>query len=130
MAAAAVLRRGGLVAYPTETFYGLGVLARDGAAVARLVRAKGRPALEALLMAAVPLTEFLLEYFTRRRCPGGVAHASAEQRLRAVRDLTPYVATSADAAFRTLLLKRIAKKFELDIGVLRAEVGKMQPLSR
>lgn len=43
MAAAAVLRRGGLVAYPTETFYGLGVLARDGAAVARLVRAKGRP---------------------------------------------------------------------------------------
>jgi L-threonylcarbamoyladenylate synthase len=41
--AAAVLRRGGLVAYPTETFYGLGALARDGAAVARLARAKGRP---------------------------------------------------------------------------------------
>jgi L-threonylcarbamoyladenylate synthase len=42
-AAAAVLRRGGLVAYPTETFYGLGALARDAAAVARLARAKGRP---------------------------------------------------------------------------------------
>jgi L-threonylcarbamoyladenylate synthase len=41
--AAAVLRRGGIVAYPTETFYGLGALARDGGAVARLVRAKGRP---------------------------------------------------------------------------------------
>jgi L-threonylcarbamoyladenylate synthase len=42
-AAAAALRRGGIVAYPTETFYGLGALARDGAAVARLARAKGRP---------------------------------------------------------------------------------------
>ncbi len=40
--AAAVLRRGGVVAYPTETFYGLGALARDAGAVARLVRAKGR----------------------------------------------------------------------------------------
>lgn len=42
-AAAEVLRRGGIVAYPTETFYGLGALARDGAAVERLSRAKGRP---------------------------------------------------------------------------------------
>jgi L-threonylcarbamoyladenylate synthase len=41
--AAAVLRRGGLVAYPTETFYALGALARDGEAVERLARAKGRP---------------------------------------------------------------------------------------
>jgi L-threonylcarbamoyladenylate synthase len=42
-AAAAALRRGGVVAYPTETFYGLGALARDAAAVARLAGAKGRP---------------------------------------------------------------------------------------
>lgn len=42
-AAAAVLRRGGLVAYPTETFYGLGALARDAAAIERLTRAKLRP---------------------------------------------------------------------------------------
>jgi L-threonylcarbamoyladenylate synthase len=41
-AAAEVLRRSGIVAYPTETFYGLGALARDGVAVERLVRAKGR----------------------------------------------------------------------------------------
>jgi L-threonylcarbamoyladenylate synthase len=41
--AAAALRRGGLVAYPTETFYGLGALAADAGAVARLARAKGRP---------------------------------------------------------------------------------------
>jgi L-threonylcarbamoyladenylate synthase len=42
-AAAAVLRRGGLVAYPTETFYALGALARDAGAVERLAHAKGRP---------------------------------------------------------------------------------------
>lgn len=42
-AVADVLRRGGLVAYPTETFYGLGCLARDAAAVRRLAALKGRP---------------------------------------------------------------------------------------
>jgi L-threonylcarbamoyladenylate synthase len=42
-AAADALRRGGLVAYPTETFYGLGALASDPAAVTRLAAAKGRP---------------------------------------------------------------------------------------
>jgi L-threonylcarbamoyladenylate synthase len=41
--AAAVLRRGGLVVYPTETFYGLGALARDARALERLARAKLRP---------------------------------------------------------------------------------------
>lgn len=42
--AAFVLRRGGLVAFPTETVYGLGVNALDTGAVARLFAAKGRPA--------------------------------------------------------------------------------------
>jgi len=41
--AAAVLRRGGVIAYPTETFYGLGALAADASAVERLVAVKGRP---------------------------------------------------------------------------------------
>jgi L-threonylcarbamoyladenylate synthase len=41
--AAATLARGGLVAFPTETVYGLGALALDPAAVARIFAAKGRP---------------------------------------------------------------------------------------
>ncbi len=41
--AAALLRRGGIVVYPTETFYGLGSLASDAAALARLAAAKLRP---------------------------------------------------------------------------------------
>ncbi len=42
--AAALLRAGGLVAFPTETVYGLGADATDPAAVARIYAAKGRPA--------------------------------------------------------------------------------------
>ena len=42
--AAAVLRRGGLVAFPTETVYGLGADAESPDAVARIFAAKGRPA--------------------------------------------------------------------------------------
>jgi L-threonylcarbamoyladenylate synthase len=41
--AASVLRGGGLVAYPTETFYGLGAAALDPAAVRRVFEIKGRP---------------------------------------------------------------------------------------
>lgn len=42
-AAAAVLRAGGLVAFPTETVYGLGADALDADAVRRIFAAKGRP---------------------------------------------------------------------------------------
>jgi L-threonylcarbamoyladenylate synthase len=41
-AAAAVLNAGGTVAFPTESFYGLGADALDPAAVARVFRIKGR----------------------------------------------------------------------------------------
>lgn len=41
--AAAVIRRGGLVAFPTETVYGLGANALDADAVARIFHAKRRP---------------------------------------------------------------------------------------
>ncbi len=42
--AVAILRRGGLVAFPTETVYGLGADAGNAEAVRRLFAAKGRPA--------------------------------------------------------------------------------------
>ena len=42
--AAAILRRGGLVAFPTETVYGLGADARNPAALGKLYATKGRPA--------------------------------------------------------------------------------------
>src|SRR5713226_2505842 len=48
-AAARVLGDGGLVAFPTETVYGLGADATNGAAVARLYAAKGRPSFNPLI---------------------------------------------------------------------------------
>jgi L-threonylcarbamoyladenylate synthase len=47
--AAACLAGGGLVAFPTETVYGLGADATNGSAVARLYAAKGRPSFNPLI---------------------------------------------------------------------------------
>jgi L-threonylcarbamoyladenylate synthase len=47
--AARCLRGGGLVAFPTETVYGLGADATDARAVARLYEAKGRPSFNPLI---------------------------------------------------------------------------------
>jgi L-threonylcarbamoyladenylate synthase len=47
---ARILKNGGLVAFPTETVYGLGADAMQPAAVARLYEAKGRPAFNPLIV--------------------------------------------------------------------------------
>ena len=47
--AARALAAGGLVAFPTETVYGLGADATNGRAVARLYEAKGRPSFNPLI---------------------------------------------------------------------------------
>ncbi|HPU00429.1 MAG: threonylcarbamoyl-AMP synthase [Firmicutes bacterium] len=44
LVAARLIRRGGLVAFPTETVYGLGAAATDRSAVKKIFKAKGRPA--------------------------------------------------------------------------------------
>jgi L-threonylcarbamoyladenylate synthase len=48
--AAETLRRGGLVAFPTETVYGLGAHALDPEAVSRIYAAKGRPGYNPLIV--------------------------------------------------------------------------------
>src|SRR4249920_3868872 len=48
-AAARALGECGLVAFPTETVYGLGADATNSAAVARLYQAKGRPSFNPLI---------------------------------------------------------------------------------
>jgi L-threonylcarbamoyladenylate synthase len=49
------LAAGGLVAFPTETVYGLGADATNGQAVARVYEAKGRPAFNPLISHVVDL---------------------------------------------------------------------------
>jgi L-threonylcarbamoyladenylate synthase len=48
--AAQVLQSGGLVAFPTETVYGLGANALDAAAVRKIYAAKGRPSTSPLIV--------------------------------------------------------------------------------
>src|SRR5713226_8636379 len=47
--AARCLAEGGLVAFPTETVYGLGADAGNATAIARLYQAKGRPSFNPLI---------------------------------------------------------------------------------
>lgn len=76
--AATILRRGGLVAFPTETVYGLAADATDDSAVARLYAAKGRPAHNPLIvhiadagdLAALVETGGIAERLARRFWPG------------------------------------------------------------
>ena len=48
--AAEIIRAGGLVAFPTETVYGLGANALDASAVRRIFEVKGRPATSPLIV--------------------------------------------------------------------------------
>ena len=48
--AASILRGGGLVAFPTETVYGLGAHALEAAAVEDIFRAKGRPPTDPMIV--------------------------------------------------------------------------------
>ena len=54
---AAVLRRGGLVAIPTETVYGLDAAALDAKACRAIFRAKGRPANDPLIVHVLDLAQ-------------------------------------------------------------------------
>ena len=54
--AAALLRSGALVAFPTETVYGLGASGLDAAACARIYEAKGRPSDNPLILHIADLT--------------------------------------------------------------------------
>jgi len=56
--AAGVLRRGGLVAFPTETVYGLGADAMNAGAVKKVFAAKGRPADNPLIVHVSTIDQF------------------------------------------------------------------------
>ena len=56
-AAAAIIRAGGTVAFPTETVYGLGGDATDGRAIAKIYAAKGRPQFNPLIAHCADATE-------------------------------------------------------------------------
>ena len=65
---ARILARGGLVAFPTETVYGLGADATNGEAVAAIFAAKGRPRFNPLIVhvADGEASHGVMPYFPRR----------------------------------------------------------------
>jgi L-threonylcarbamoyladenylate synthase len=67
--AADALRSGGVVAFPTETFYGLGAAHGSEAAVARIFRIKGRPDDKPLLLlvSSVAMAETVAEVTPQAR---------------------------------------------------------------
>ncbi len=86
--AAETIRRGGLVAFPTETVYGLGANACDGAAVDKIFRAKGRPAndplivhiaaLDQLPQVAIDIPDIAFALY-ERFCPGPLTLVLSKQ---------------------------------------------------
>ncbi|MEL6372766.1 MAG: L-threonylcarbamoyladenylate synthase [Pseudomonadota bacterium] len=86
--AADLLRSGALVAFPTETVYGLGANALDDHAIARLYAAKGRPTFNPLII-----------------------HVATPAHAFALAEVTPAARTLADAFWPgalTLILRRRA----------------------
>jgi tRNA threonylcarbamoyl adenosine modification protein (Sua5/YciO/YrdC/YwlC family) len=87
---AALLKAGQLVAFPTETVYGLGAIATDPAAVAKIYQAKGRPSDNPLI----------------------VHVAKVEDISRLVREITPLAACLIHAFMPgpiTLVMKKSAR---------------------
>ncbi|WP_229712407.1 L-threonylcarbamoyladenylate synthase [Cloacibacillus porcorum] len=66
---AEIIRAGGLVAFPTETVYGLGANALDAEAVKRIYETKGRPSDNPLILhvSSIAMTERLVEINWRAR---------------------------------------------------------------
>jgi L-threonylcarbamoyladenylate synthase len=62
--ASQIIKSGGLVAFPTETVYGLGADARNQSACLNIFRKKGRPSNNPLIVHVASVEEaFLLEDF-------------------------------------------------------------------
>ncbi len=73
--AASILEAGGLVAFPTETVYGLGADGLDAEAVARIFAAKGRPADNPLILHVAAVEQ--LRQVTRGVSPAALRLAEA-----------------------------------------------------
>ena len=89
--AARLLAAGGLVAFPTETVYGLGADATNGQAVARLYDAKGRPTFNPLIAHVADVGGGAPARALRggRRAPrGGVLAGAADPGAAQVRGLS------------------------------------------
>jgi DNA primase len=85
-------------------------------------RANGGAAVEALVAAARPLTEHLIDGAVLRHCGGDPAQASVEAKLAAFRELKPFVTLVPEGLARTTFEQRVAARLVVDLAALVAEV--------
>jgi len=85
-------------------------------------RAHGKEGVDALLAAAIPLTDFLILRAVEHHCKGGASDAPVEAKLAAVKELAPLVRLAPEGLARTTFEERIARRLELDLQALRDEI--------
>lgn len=111
--AAAVIRRGGVVAMPTETFYGLAADATHDVATERIFEIKGRPATMALPIVAASLEQVASRLGPLDETTARAAKACWPAPLSLVVAWTPQLSTAvgqpdarrADGAGRTVAVR-------------------------
>jgi L-threonylcarbamoyladenylate synthase len=114
--AAAEIRSGNLVAFPTETVYGLGANALDETAVARIFAAKGRPSFNPLII-HVPSLEAAEKYVNFNEVSRQLANSFWPGALTLVLPRKPdcKISKLASAGLDTLAIRvpghRLALKF-------------------
>ncbi len=86
-------------------------------------RANGKAGVEALLAAAVPLSEFLIDRAVERTCGPRARDAALEAKLAAVRELAPLVRLMPEGLPRSVFEDAIAKRLDLDLAALHAELS-------
>jgi len=86
-------------------------------------RERGRAAVEALLAAAPPLTEFLIDRAIEKHCGGDALQAPVERKVGAFRELRPFLALAPAGITRTAFEERVARRLGVDPAALQAELG-------
>jgi DNA primase len=93
-------------------------------------RAAGKAGVDALLAAAVPLSEFLVERAVERTCGDRPREAALEPKLAAVRELKGFVRMTPAGLARSVFEDAIAKRLDLDAAALHAELSGERPPGR
>lgn len=103
--ASAVIQRRGLVAFPTETVYGLGANALDEEAVAKIFHAKGRPSNDPLIVHVASVEDMklvaadvlpIVEKLAAKFCPGPLTFVLSK---------LPHVPASVTAGLNTVAVR-------------------------
>jgi DNA primase len=94
-------------------------------------RAHGRVGVEALLAAAVPLSEFLIDRAAARSCGNRPREAPLEGKLAAVRELEPFLRMMPEGLARSVFEDGVARRLDLDPVALKAELSaERRPVGR